>query len=391
MRIKLPIVILIVLLAVYFFGDVVSTEMVAAFFTVSNLIKELLVFFLPLIIFTFMASFLSEMEHRAWSFIAIVGASIAISNTLVTYVSYGVYYGLHPLVVDACSSVSVLKGEELIFPLFQLPVQPLISNNIALLSGLFVGIVLSFISVNNPVSKAVVRFRAVCISSLRKVLLPLIPLFIFGFLLKLQRESNFENLLAMYTKVFVVTLLIMWAYVFCLYLVAARGRVQLAWHIFKEFIPPSMAAFASMSSMAAYPITLNTVERTSPHPKLTQGILTSTVNTHLMGVGIAIPILAITVAMYFGRPFPGVWEFSIFAIYFTLAKFSVAAIPGGSILMAVPVLQDHLEFTPEMSALIISIYMLVDPFSTATNVLGNGAFSNFMTRLLSRIYALKNN
>ncbi len=66
-----------------------------------------------------------------------------------------------------------------------------------------------------------------------------------------------------------------------------------------------------------------------------------------------------------------------------MAKFTVAAIPGGSVVIAIPILEKYLGFTPEMSALMMSLYVLVDPFSTTTNVLGNGAFSLMMTKLFS--------
>lgn len=380
MRIRLPVLILVVLAAVYFVGDLLPNSVVVGFYTLSHLIKGCLVFVLPWIIFVFMSSFLSEMEQKAWSFVAILAGSILISNVLVTYVSYGVFKFLHPLVITPCETMGTAPSLAVISPLYTFPIAPIFSNNIALLSGLSVGIVLSFFSRSHPFLSALVKMRAACVTALRKVLIPIIPLFILGFLLKLQRESNLDELLAIYIKVFIITLLTMMSYVLFMCLVAGRGQIQEGYRILKMFFPASMVAFASMSSMAAYPVTLNAVERFSTSPKLMQGILTSTVNTHLMGVGVAIPILSITVLMYFGQPFPDLLLFSVFAFYLTLAKFSVAAIPGGSIMMAVPVLQDYLGFTPEMSALIVSIYMLIDPFSTATNVLGNGAFATFLSR-----------
>lgn len=385
MKLKLPFIVLFILLVVYFFGDSFNTPTVRFFYTISFIIKELLVLLLPFVIFVFMTSFLIEFSRGVLLFVATLAVCIVCSNALVTFYAYCLYSFAHPLVVDGCSTLPALTLQSSILPFFELPLKKIISNNVALLLGLFFGIMLGLFFPNHPnISSLASRSRATVIGWLQKVLPPVIPLFVFGFILKLQKDDILEHMIGVYTKVFIVILTAMVLYITCMYLIVGKGRVSKAAEYISVFFPAAITAFSTMSSMAAYPITLECAQRVSNKPRLTQGILTSTVNIHLMGVGIAIPILAITVLMYFGQPFPSLSMFSVFAFYLILAKFSVAAIPGGSIMVAIPVLQDHLGFSPEMSALIISLYALIDPFSTATNVFGNGAFSLFLTRLFNK-------
>jgi Na+/H+-dicarboxylate symporter len=70
-----------------------------------------------------------------------------------------------------------------------------------------------------------------------------------------------------------------------------------------------------------------------------------------------------------------------FALYFVLAKFSVAAIPGGGILVMLPILESQLGFTAEMGSMITALYILFDPVITCANVLGNGGFAMVVDRL----------
>lgn len=385
MRIKLPFIIILILIGVYFFGNDVDVSVVTFFYTISTLIKEMLVLILPIVIFIFMTSLLVEFSTGAVLFVAGLLGFIIFSNTLVTFYSYSIYSLLHPLVIDTATHVSTLNLQSSIKPLFGLPIKKIIDNNIALLLGLAFGIVLAF-KPTPFITDRLKKAREFCIRTLRKVLTPIIPLFIFGFMLKLQKDDILEQMIAIYSKVFIITLIAMITYITAMYTVLAKGNLFKAVRLMKDFFPAAITAFSTMSSMAAYPVTLECAQQTSKNPRLTQGILTSTVNIHLMGVGIAIPILAMTVLMYFGHPFPSLSVYSVFALYLILAKFSVAAIPGGSITVAIPVLQDYLGFSPEMSALIMSLYMLVDPFSTATNVLGNGAFSLLMTKLFSPMF-----
>jgi Na+/H+-dicarboxylate symporter len=271
---------------------------------------------------------------------------------------------------------------------FTLPIKKIIENNVALLAGLVTGIVLAFLQ-NARLIQGFKTARETTVRVLRKTLTPIIPIFILGFMLKLQKENVMEQMILVYSKIFIVILMTMIAYIFTMYVVLAKGNVYKAVRYMQAFFPAAITAFSTMSSMAAYPLTLECAQKISTTPRLTQGILTSTVNIHLMGVGIAIPIMAMSVLMYFGHPFPSFTLYSIFALHLIMAKFSVAAIPGGSMVIAIPILQDYLGFTSDMSALMMSLYVLIDPFSTTTNVLGNGAFSLIMTNLFKPMFKHK--
>jgi Na+/H+-dicarboxylate symporter len=382
MRIKLPFVIIAILVGVYFFGNSVDTSVVTFFYTISTLIKETLVFVLPIVIFIFMTAFLIEFNSGVILFVVgLIGCIIA-SNTLVTFYSYGMFSLLHPLVIDTTHHTLNLTATTVIKPMFGLPIKKIVDNNTALGAGLFIGIVLAFLQ-NQCFISGFKKARETSVRLLRKTLTPIIPLFIFGFMLKLQKEDLLEQMIVVYSKVFIVILITMIMYITAMYTLLAKGNIIKAFKTMQAFFPAAITAFSTMSSMAAYPVTLECAQKTSNNVRLTQGILTSTVNIHLMGVGIAIPIMAMTVMMYFGHPFPSLWTYSVFAFWLISAKFTVAAIPGGSMTIAIPILENYLGFTPEMSALMMSLYMLVDPFSTTTNVLGNGAFSLMMTKLFS--------
>jgi Na+/H+-dicarboxylate symporter len=63
----------------------------------------------------------------------------------------------------------------------------------------------------------------------------------------------------------------------------------------------------------------------------------------------------------------------------------VAAVPGGGIIVMLPVLEQHLGFSNEMLSLIMMLYILFDAVSTTANVLGNGAFSVIFTKIFRKI------
>ena len=109
-------------------------------------------------------------------------------------------------------------------------------------------------------------------------------------------------------------------------------------------------------------------------------MIPATVNIHLIGDCFAIPIFAFAVLKNFGMEDPGFIAYLAFAVYFVMAKFSVAAIPGGGIIVMLPVLESCLGFNPEMLSLITALYILFDPVITCANVLGNGGFAMVFSR-----------
>ena len=63
-----------------------------------------------------------------------------------------------------------------------------------------------------------------------------------------------------------------------------------------------------------------------------------------------------------------------------IAKFAIAAVPGGGILVMLPVLEKYLGFNSDMPSLITALYILFDIFFTMANVLSNGDFTFLYTR-----------
>jgi len=149
----------------------------------------------------------------------------------------------------------------------------------------------------------------------------------------------------------------------------------------KNMLPAAIAGFSTMSSAAAMPLTIIGAEKNCENKDLARSVIPATVNIHLIGDCFAIPIFAYAVLKNFGFAQPSEIGYLYFAVYFVLAKFSVAAIPSGGILVMLPILKDHLSFTPEMLSLITALYILFDPVITCANVLGNGAFAMILDKL----------
>ena len=134
-----------------------------------------------------------------------------------------------------------------------------------------------------------------------------------------------------------------------------------------------MTSFSTMSSSVTMPFTLSGTEK-NVDPSIARMVIPSTVNIHLIGDCFTIMILALSVSYSFGVDV-SLMDYMHFFFYFMLAKFAIATVPGGGIIVVLPLLESYLHFSPTMLSLITMLYIIFDPFITSINVTGNGAFA----------------
>ena len=247
-----------------------------------------------------------------------------------------------------------------------------------MLLGILLGIVCCFVK-KEFVEKCVLGFDK-AIGHLLKLLIYLIPIFLVGFMMKLIHEKTLESIIKDYAVVFAVIACAQFSYIALLYFMAGRFQFKECISSMKNMLPAAIAGFGSMSSAAAMPLTILGVEKNSKQTAFSQLVVPATVNVHLIGDCFAIPIFAFAVMKTFGMPTPFFGEFVLFAMYFVLAKFSVAAVPGGGIIVMLPLLESHFGFQAEMASLITALYILFDPVITCANVCGNGGFAQMLSK-----------
>ncbi len=93
------------------------------------------------------------------------------------------------------------------------------------------------------------------------------------------------------------------------------------------------------------------------------------------------PIFAMALTMSFGYGFPTIGQYFEFSLYYMVARFTAAAIPGGGALVISALAIEHFNFNGEMVALIYTLNLVFDAMITAMNVMGNGAFAILFNKL----------
>jgi Na+/H+-dicarboxylate symporter len=147
----------------------------------------------------------------------------------------------------------------------------------------------------------------------------------------------------------------------------------------RAVLPAQAVAFSSRSSLATLPTLLETVrERLGIPVALSSFLFPLAVMVFRSGAAIGQVIGALFVAKLYGVAL-GTPQFAAIAATTIVATFSIPGIPGGSIIMIVPVLLAA-GVPAEGVGLLLGVDTIPDMFRTTTNITGNVAAVVILTR-----------
>ncbi|RZI47019.1 cation:dicarboxylate symporter family transporter [Candidatus Finniella inopinata] len=385
---NLPVQLLLCLIGGLLFGDFLSNHTVSLFYTASLLIKELLMFALPIIIFSYLLAALASFDKQGPFLIVAILGLVILSNAVSVLTAFGVSHLVFPW-LGGLSSQGLTAVNQSVHPVWSLGLSPFLSPDRALLAGIVAGLLVNFIpsaSLKHQAKSWAFQLRDWTTVGLKKGFIPFLPVYVLGFVLKLDREGSLGVLIQSYGKIFVLGCLLIIFYLLFLYGLAAGFRKDLWVRYVREMLPAGLTGFSTMSSAATMPVTLEATEKNLNDRSYADFVIPVTVNIHLVGDGLSISLTALALLIMSGHPFPDIATYLTFTFYYCLAKFSCAGIPGGGVIVILPVIQAYLGLSPEMTTLLATIYILQDPILTGANVMGNGAFALLTRRILNPLY-----
>ncbi len=382
----MPLIFLGAVLFAIFCGSLLPYSTKSFLYGISVIIKECLIFILPFIIFALVYNAVNGLGTGALKFILLIVCLVCCSNftnTILSYISTGLCI--------ANGMITEIRGTEQLnenlVPMFKLQIPSLISNDIALLSGMLFGIINGKIKKYYNTEKFS-YFLNYIIRYFFKFLIPIMPLFIIGTTLKLQHDNMLSVIYSKYLPILILFIISAYGIVLLEFLIISGFNLSKFSKYINNIFPAIITGFGSMSSAAALPLSIKAAESNLNNPKNASIIVPTTVNIHLVGDCFFIPMMALAVMVSFGLEIPSLSQYLIFSFHFVLAKFAVAAVPGGGVLVMLPVMQNYLGFNTDMLALVMALYILFDPVITACNIAGNGAMAIIFEKVAEKVKRL---
>jgi Na+/H+-dicarboxylate symporter len=385
--IRNPLLQLVVAIAIcaHFHGKL-SSDCIRFFLTISSCLKELLVFVLPFLLFSFVAVALSAIPRDGMLFVLALLVAVFVSNFVNIMISGCIGFGA----LSGATAREVMADVDPLMPLFSMGLPHVATTLQALVVGVICGFINSFYPTRG-VNFIIGRVHAWVMLFMRRFFIPALPIFVSGFLLKLFAEGRMTGFLSNNFRVCAIMCGSLICYLTLWLLVAAGFKRGRAVEILKNSFPAMVTAFSTMSSAAALPLSLEAARKNTNDRVLADVVMPLTMNFHMLGDTIIVPILAMTVMLAFNHPLPDVYTYAMFGVFFVLNKFAGAGVPSGTIMVTVPLLKDLFGFDDSMVAFTIAFYGVIDPIATCGNVTANNFFivifhrlRNFIRRLIPR-------
>ncbi|MES2253028.1 MAG: cation:dicarboxylase symporter family transporter [Pseudomonadota bacterium] len=374
-----PIQLLLIVLLVLFYAPYMPQVIVRGAYTLSLLIKDLLLFVLPVAVAAYIASTLISFRQNALLLVILLLGFEAFSNALSVMYAYGTINVFEHWIPVFNGGQQQLVS---LVPYFTIgTIRPSFwSSTNGVLLGATIGIIGAFCK-PGPLSQTIYKMRDLMGIIFSRVFMRLIPFYVLGFLLFMQHSGLLNQIVQSYATVMIMITVIIAAYLLMLTLVAAKFSKARFTSIVSNLWPAGIIAFTSMSSAATMPFTIAATEKNLKNPKFAGMLIPATTNIQQIGDCIANALLCLVILKNFGKPIPDLWTWLPFMASFTLARYTTAAVLGGAIFIMIPLYEYYLGFTPEMIALIIALNVVLDPIITSTNVLCNGVLAIIFERV----------
>ncbi len=369
----------ILLLTLYFMiADSLPITMHQGLYTMSLLIKDLLIWILPVTVGLFIAQALCSFQQRAPLFIFALVLFEAFSNLSSVWYAYGAGH----LAVDFLPPPKLIDIDTHFQPLWRLPL--LKPTWWAADKGVFVGAVIGcLIAVlgNESLKKVLHRGKDFAQWILTNFFARLIPIFVLGFVAHMYQTKILQQVFSHYGVLIIWLVAFLSIYLFLLFFIGNGLSFKTLFRRIKNLMPAGGIAFTSGCSLSTMPWTIEGTSKNLQEPHLAQSVIPATTNIQQIGDCITNTFLCFLIYNHFFGHVPDFYTWSTFSIVFVLARFATAAVIGGAIFIMLPIYESFLNFNAEMIALILAFNVVLDPLVTSCNVIANGALCSIFEKV----------
>ncbi len=353
---------------------------VRIFVTFNSLFSNFLGMFVPLLIIGFIAPAIARIGSGAARLVAWTVGLAYLSTALVGFISYFTARWSFPsLLHGQMGSLEGLAVAQGIDPYFVISMPPPLNVNTALIIAFILGLGATAIK-GKTFGECLSDFGDIVSKTIEKVIVPCLPLFIFGIFLKIGAEKQTAAVLGVFLKVVAVIVALHLLLIICQYMVAwlVSGRNPLKAIV--RMLPAYLTALGTSSSAATIPVTLECTKRLGVRDELAELTVPLCATVHMPNSIMVLVLCCMSVSMCLGQPF-GLDIYAGFILMVGVAAVAAPGVPGGVVMAALGLIGSMLGLDADMQGIIAAIFIAINSVATAGNVVGDGALSLIVGRI----------
>ena len=354
------------------------------FSTFNSLFGNFLSFIIPLLIVGLVAPGIAQMGKGAGKLLLITVALSYGSTVFAGYFSYFTCEAVYPVMLtkDPSFALATLSEASSVQPFFSIEMAPVFGVMSALVLAFVLGLGAAYSKADTLVN-VLSDFREIINLIIKNVIIPLLPLYIFGIFLILGVEGQVWSILKLFLKVilviFAMHIMLLLVQFIIAGLISGKNPFRSLWNM----LPAYATALGTQSSAATIPVTLAQTRKNGVDYGISSFTVPLCATIHLSGSTLKIVACAFAIMWMTGMPTDiGLYTGFIFMLGITMV--AAPGVPGGAIMAALAVLESVLGFDATLQALMIALYITMDSFGTACNVTGDGAIALIVNKIYSK-------
>lgn len=356
-----------------------QTHLVRMFNTFNGIFDQLLKFLIPLIIIGLVTSAIADIGKTAGRMLLIttvLAYGFTVASGLFSYFSSVTIF---PSLIESAGTGALnVEGQQ--FPAyFTIEIPPMMAVMTALISSFLIGLGISTFGAK-VLKEAFDELKDIVTLAIAKVIIPLLPVYIFGIFLDMTAAGKVGPVLTAFLQIIVVIFILTAILLLLQYTVAGLVTGRNPIKIFLTMLPAYFTALGTSSSAATIPVTLRQTEKNGVCPEVAGFTIPLCATIHMSGSTLKIVACAIAIMLLQGIPF----DFPLvlgFIMMLGITMVAAPGVPGGCIMAALGILDSILGFNAEQQAMMITLYIAMDSFGTACNVTGDGAIALIVNKI----------
>ena len=353
-------------------GFYVEGSVLSAIVSLKHVSGQVIFFLVPLIILGFIAPSIAHLRSNASKMLLFAFGIAYLSSIGASFFGVAVGYQVIPH-LNIASDANVLKA--LPENMLKIDIPPVMNVMTALVLAAFIGLATAWVK-SDEFSRLLDIFQKMVLELVKKILLPVLPVFIFANFCILSYQGAVTKQLPVFVSILLVVIVCHYIWLALLYGIAALYSRKNSLKVLKFYGPAYLTALGTMSSAATLGVALHCAHKS---PVLRKEISDVTIplfaNIHLCGSILTETVFVMTVSQLLYGTMPNVFNLVLFILLLGLFAIGAPGVPGGTVLASLGLIISVLHFDEAGTALLLTIFALQDSFGTACNVTGDGALT----------------
>ncbi len=352
------------------------------FVTFNALFSQFLGFLIPLIILGFVAPAIADIGKDAGKVLVVTAAIAYLFTVCSGLMSFFVGDYVFPHLITPRDISSDLGKSHDISPYFTVDIPPLFPVITALVLAFTVGICMAYLKTGS-LKSIFDEFRDIIMMTIAKVIIPLLPLYIFGIFLNMTVAGQVYTVLGAFAKIIGVIFAMHIFLLLAQYCIAACFVKRNPVKLLITMLPAYFTALGTQSSAATIPVTLRQTIRMGVSEDIAGFVVPLCATIHMSGSCLKIVACALALMIMQGMPYSAPM-FIGFICMIGVSIIAAPGVPGGAIMASLGLLASMLGFSEADQALMIALYIAMDSFGTACNVTGDGSIALIVDSFFGR-------